>query len=194
MAGLGEACSHTAALLFCAETNSQMKKDIWCTSAPCSWLPTGCKKVEYAPISAIDFRIHRKKSRVESSSSSTTNSASSDIPSPTDDELTSFYSDLSQSSTKSAILSLIYHSIVRTTFQELKKGVLPMPLTDLYDKKCFELISFFWTSKWMWQSVCNSYYTEQGTLWDGWTSYKKPVLNSWYLYRAGHIKFQKCST
>ena len=109
MADLGEACSHTTVLLFHAETNSQMKKDISCTSAPCSWLPPGCKKVEYAPISDIDFRTHRKTSIVEasSSSSSTTDSASSGILSPTDDELARFYNDLLGSSTKSAILSII---------------------------------------------------------------------------------------
>ena len=66
IAGLGEACSHTVALLFCAEANSWMKKYILCTSAPCSWLPPGCKKVECVPVSNIDFRTHRKSPTDES--------------------------------------------------------------------------------------------------------------------------------
>ena len=65
-------------------------------------VPTGCKKVEFAPISDIDFRTHKKKSRVESSSSSSS-TTSLGIPSPTDDELTRFFSDLLQSGTKSLI-------------------------------------------------------------------------------------------
>ena len=44
MAGIGEACFHAAALLFAVEANT-----------PCSWLVPSYKKVEYAPISDIDF-------------------------------------------------------------------------------------------------------------------------------------------
>ena len=36
-AGIGEACSHIAAVLFTAEANTNMKS---CTSLPCSWLPS----------------------------------------------------------------------------------------------------------------------------------------------------------
>ena len=39
MAGLGEACSHIAAVLFALETNVQARKSMSCTSLPCSWLP-----------------------------------------------------------------------------------------------------------------------------------------------------------
>ena len=55
IAGVGEACSHIAALLFVAETNTQMMKNTSCTSVPCSWLAPSCSKIEYAPISQIDF-------------------------------------------------------------------------------------------------------------------------------------------
>ena len=39
MAGLGEACSHIAALLFAVETNTQLKSQFASTSLPCFWLP-----------------------------------------------------------------------------------------------------------------------------------------------------------
>ena len=61
MAGLGEACSHIAALLFTLEANTQMKKRLSCTSLPCSWLPPSFRSVPYAPISEIDFSTPRQK-------------------------------------------------------------------------------------------------------------------------------------
>ena len=61
MAGLGEACSHIAALLFALEANTQMKKRFSCTSLPCSWLPPSFHSVPYALISEIDFSTPRQK-------------------------------------------------------------------------------------------------------------------------------------
>lgn len=55
MAGLGEACSHIAALLFAAETYNRLNKDVSCTSQPCAWLPPNIRSVKYAPISDINF-------------------------------------------------------------------------------------------------------------------------------------------
>ena len=45
MAGIGEDCSHAAALLLAAEANTQIIKSIACTSGPCSWSVLSCKKV-----------------------------------------------------------------------------------------------------------------------------------------------------
>ena len=55
MAGLGEACSHIAALLFSTEAYTRHMKNISCTSNPCEWLPPTMKNVPYAPISDINF-------------------------------------------------------------------------------------------------------------------------------------------
>ena len=55
MAGLGEACSHIAAILFTLEANVQARKSLLCTSMPCSWLPPSFKSVAFAAISDIDF-------------------------------------------------------------------------------------------------------------------------------------------
>ena len=41
MAGLGEACSHIAAILFALDANMHARKSMSsCTSLPCSWLPS----------------------------------------------------------------------------------------------------------------------------------------------------------
>lgn len=61
MAGLGEACSHIAALLFTLDANSQVRKNLSCTSLPCYWLPPSFKSVPFARISDIDFTGPQKK-------------------------------------------------------------------------------------------------------------------------------------
>ena len=52
MAGLGEACSHIAAILFILDANTRTKQMTSCTSLPCSWL---LSSVPYAQIADIDL-------------------------------------------------------------------------------------------------------------------------------------------
>ena len=59
MAGIGEACSHIAAVLFAAEANTKRIQGISCTSNPCSWSAPSSKIVAYAPISEIYFTTPR---------------------------------------------------------------------------------------------------------------------------------------
>ena len=61
MAGLGEACCHISAVFFVLEATTKMQKNVSCTSQLCSSLPPRMQKVEYAPISHIDFSIPAKK-------------------------------------------------------------------------------------------------------------------------------------
>ncbi len=62
MAGLGEACSHIAALLFAVEVHNRLK-DTSCTSQPCQWLSPTMKNVPYAPISDICFTAPATKKK-----------------------------------------------------------------------------------------------------------------------------------
>ena len=55
MAGLGEACSHIAALLFAVETNAQLKTQFPSTSLLCTWLLPSFQSVTFAEIAHIDF-------------------------------------------------------------------------------------------------------------------------------------------
>ena len=64
MAGLGEACSHIAALMFAAETYNRLNKDVSCISQACTWLPpTNIQNVKYAPISDINLLPHLQKEK-----------------------------------------------------------------------------------------------------------------------------------
>jgi len=54
MAGLREACSHIAALLFTAQTNTEQKSQCACTTFPCSWL---LPSFSFADISKIYFHL-----------------------------------------------------------------------------------------------------------------------------------------
>lgn len=110
MAGLGEACSHIAALLFSAETQVRLFSNTACTSQPCSWLCPTMKDVKYAPISDIDFAKPKTKRRkaLENvpNSRATALSPAITTPSPTQCELSEFYESLSKVG-KPALLSII---------------------------------------------------------------------------------------
>ena len=64
MAGLGEACSHIAAILFYLEALARMQDTKTCTQEECQWIiPSYLKTVEYLPIKDIDFTSARGKKR-----------------------------------------------------------------------------------------------------------------------------------
>ena len=150
MAGLGEACSHVAAVLFLLEANSQLKRETSCTSRPCYWLPPAFKTVPFARISDIDFtsaQTKKKKVLSTASSSLTTESSmtnrcqSKAVTSyrhePTPSELNDFYSALAQAG-KPVILSVTPGFCDAYVTLE-KKGVLPPPLSDLFEEHYLDL-------------------------------------------------------
>ncbi len=56
MAGLGEACSHIAAVLFYGEAAFRVKERETCTQMKCEWvLPSYLKNVEYLPVSDMSI-------------------------------------------------------------------------------------------------------------------------------------------
>ena len=64
MAGLGEVCSHVAAIMFCVLLTSEYCRrnlENACTSEPCSWLPPSLKEAEFAELSYKDFGDPRKR-------------------------------------------------------------------------------------------------------------------------------------
>ena len=61
MAGIGEACSYIAALLFTAKANTQAKQQFASTSLPCSWIPPSYRSVDFSEMSNIDFTTPNKK-------------------------------------------------------------------------------------------------------------------------------------
>ena len=61
MAGLGEACSHMATLLFTVEGNTQMKNRLTCTSLLCSRFPPSFCTIPFAKLAGIDFSTPLQK-------------------------------------------------------------------------------------------------------------------------------------
>ena len=119
MAGLGEACSHVASLLFLLEANTHQKNSLSCTSQPCYWLPPTHKNVPFARIGEIDFTSAEKKftalsmstneqKRASKSNLSLVQAAAGKNLKPTSDEVEAFYSTLSKvDGVKPVILSLV---------------------------------------------------------------------------------------
>lgn len=101
MAGLGEACSHIAAVLFTLQTNT-VNKNISCTLLPCSWLPQTFKMYLILSYQIIDFWTKRK--RIDTSDTSTTHVHHLDhlfqklmyMYIPTKEELDAFFENLSK--------------------------------------------------------------------------------------------------
>ena len=110
MAGLGEACSHIAAILFTLDANVQARKSLSCTSMPCSWLPPSFRSVPFAPISDIDFSDPEKRMKASCStpsSGSTSTATSLRKLTPTKNEIDDFFRKLSDTGKKLVILSLV---------------------------------------------------------------------------------------
>ena len=123
MAGLGEACSHIAALLFTLEANTKMIQNTTCTSLPCSWLPPTFQDVSYAKLSNIDFsNPQSKKIKLESPP---TNKKTFTVP--TEEQLATLFQELSK-----ACSSHYTHLFVPLCIQ----GIIPKPLSYLYNKEC----------------------------------------------------------
>ena len=144
MAGLGEACTHIAAVLFHTEAVSRMRGSTTCTQLECQWvIPSYQKDIPYVPLHKLDFSSAKSKkikvdSAIATSSKSTTTASAvkkttASHP-PGQDELQSFYHRISQCSSKPAILSLIpqyAHDFVPKT----RLHTFPKPLSSLYQPK-----------------------------------------------------------
>ncbi len=141
MAGLGEACSHVAALLFLLEGNTQHQKNTSCTSLPCSWLPPSFRSVSFSKLADIDFDtplVKRKKIHENTAASNEGSTlASKGIKAPTPTELDEFYKEISTLG-KPVILSLI-PGYSEPYIPLYSKGTLPNPLTNFFDTNNLKL-------------------------------------------------------
>lgn len=129
-AGLGEACSHAAALMYAVLAMVNLKDGLSSTEIPCAWvLPSKTGKVQYEEICNISFM--QKKS--------VTCPPLPSIPVRTEEEYMEFFQklyecDVQEESTKgTAILSVIEGHSHRYTPKTLQLN-LPEPLSNLYSK------------------------------------------------------------
>ena len=149
MAGLGEACSHIAALLFAAETNTQLKGQFASTSLPCNWLPPSFRSVPFAEIACINFSTPaQKRKQLLKNDRTDTPASSEELPQakkkgfvalkPTEDERDAFFKELSQCKEKPVILSLIpgYNEPYIPLYEA---GKVMKPLTELYSAAALKL-------------------------------------------------------
>ena len=62
MAGLGEVCTHVAALLFYWEALHRMEEAQTCTQQQCGWLvPSASVAFQYLEVKDINFTLAREK-------------------------------------------------------------------------------------------------------------------------------------
>jgi len=136
MAGLGEACSHVAAVLFTADANTKIKAGFSTTSLPCSWLPKSFQFVPYVEVKDMDFRTPSLKRKLESRQKSEEGTSSTTkqvfcVSASTTQSVNQFFANVSRAGGKPVALS---H---KEGFSDSYVPInclpdFPKPLTDLF--------------------------------------------------------------
>ena len=148
MAGLGETCTHIAAILFYLEATARIQgATTTCTQQTCQWIvPAYFKKIEYLPIKNIDFtsalgkkmKLDEVIDAMEPSTSKSSKTYPATGEKPTESEMANFFDSLSKCKTKPAVLSVV------PVFSEnhVPKSSLvtfPKPLNTLYQSDFLQL-------------------------------------------------------
>ena len=141
MAGLGETCTHVAALLFAVDGTVKVRDSRTVTQDPAYWLlPTSVKNVNYSETRDIDFssaKSLKKKFDIKCDATQNVQVHSSStkkrqVPEPSQDELNSFFSNIAATGRKPAILSVIPDFSDNYIPKKVTQN-LPKPLTELKD-------------------------------------------------------------
>ena len=194
MAGIGEVCSHIAAVLFLVEANTRAKQNLSCTSLPCNWLPPSFRTVEFLPVSKIDFRtaqLKRKLALDDNPHSSTVMPSCKvqHVLKPTEAQLSDYYLQLKTMKHKPVILSLVepYSDAYVPLYI---RGVLPSPLTSLFDKK-FENEAFDVVKTYCAQLYSTYTITEEQTCAIELHTRSQTKSKLWFQQRAGRVTASK---
>jgi len=146
MAGLGEVCTHVAAVLFFLETTVRINGTSTCTQQKCHWVvPTFQKSIPYLPAKDIDFTSAKVKKRkiddaanssvcASAFSSSSLNVRSPVVKPPDANELKSLFKALGECDSKPAVLSLIPEYANRY-IPKSRLSNFPKPLQSLFDPR-----------------------------------------------------------
>ncbi|KAL3854059.1 hypothetical protein ACJMK2_013340 [Sinanodonta woodiana] len=138
MAGLGEACTHLAAMLFSIEATVKVREARTVTDSKAYWLPASVKGVVYAKIEDIDFTSAKSQKRKLDQNFLDTPlpkkglSQLKPVNKPTDNELSAFLHQLSLTGAQSAVLS------IKETFQQ---PFIPKVLNNKFPKLLSELFN-----------------------------------------------------
>ena len=138
MAGLGEACTHIAALLFSIEPTVKMWATRTVTDEKSCWLPASMRGETYSYIEDIDFTSAKsKKKRVDSILEGTpaqkrVGAQPMEVAVPSSQEINVFLQQLNNTGAQSALLSVkdpFYANFV----PEILHDKFPVLLSSLFD-------------------------------------------------------------
>jgi hypothetical protein len=146
MAGLGETCTHVAAVLFFIEASGRVTGTTTCTQQKCEWIvPSFQKEIPYLPVKEIDFTsARRKKTKLECqelckpSMEPQQLKLIDDLKPPSESELKAFFEKLNQCNTKPAILSTVPEYALNYV-PKSSLDCFPSPLQSLFQPKYMEL-------------------------------------------------------
>ena len=150
MAGLGEACTHVAALLFSTEASVILRDSKTVTEEKAYWLlPTSVKGATYKECRDIDFtsaKSLKKKldlklnscSKMDQDTPNKEPTRKPTIPEQTESELSTLFKALYETGSKPGILSLIAPYSDDLTPQPMKENFPPV-LTELRDDDAMHL-------------------------------------------------------
>lgn len=108
MAGLGEACSHIAAVLFFLKAAAEHRDNETCTDRENAWLPPYVTNVPSAQISAIDFSSAQAKKRKldDPGQRAAKKKKTAQIAKPTQQEWASFLEKIKETDVEPSALSV----------------------------------------------------------------------------------------
>ena len=137
MAGLGETCTHVAAVLFYLEALNRIEGEKTCTQGQCSWLlPTSLKSVQYLPIKDIDFTSSWGKKRklddmIDGCDVSEERHKLKEGTRPSYDEMASLFANLSVSGAMVGVLS-VTPEYSDPYVPKMSLSIFPQPITALH--------------------------------------------------------------
>ena len=150
MAGLGETCTHIAAVLFYVEAVVRMQGARACTQSQCAWvIPSYMKSIDYVPIRKIDFTSASGKKRKldemldesvdkNDSAEPSSDSCLNHCEQPTEEELSLLFEAISLAGTRPATLSIV-DPYSDNYVPKSSQSVFPKPLKSLYDISYMQL-------------------------------------------------------
>ena len=121
-AGQAECCSHVGCVLFYIEAWNRIHGKLACTQVKCTWLlPTYVNEVPYSEVQEINFKSARKlKADLDEKiddlcasfagqtvKTTAQKTVSTQVPTPTKEEMNALFTNVNKSSKKSVILSLV---------------------------------------------------------------------------------------
>ena len=142
MAGLGEVCSHVAAMLFSIMEILRIRDAQTVTQKPAYWkLPPSVKGVEYTEVRDINFTSAKSLKRKLLNSGETTKAVSVKkkvTEAPTPDDISNFLQNLQNTGARSAILS-VTESFSDDFLPTLERHKLPKLMHDFREKEAMQL-------------------------------------------------------